>query len=843
MAKARETISFVLILFLVSSSQNHVVQSFTINATPRSLNNEISIQAHLHTSRNSCPRSYTYHNQRVPVLYQSINTREAPPTVEDLKKGEKKENDEAISDLDARVLQSLLDDESLDLKSEENLKKMLENKEKNNSNNRNTRKRVVNDSDSEFSSSFFKTVSDNAIWNSLRAKADSILESTKMFVQNKIERDVELLAALSLFAWDRALKDVGRALPSAGKSGARVVETVRKTVFSLATNSSFVEKGINGSGQRGPFLLSSMSQYSDTNDAIDGEKTIYDELTTPQDEIQKVSESIKDILSGKSTSSERGLRSVAPSGTSRSGERQRMAFERKKETVLQREKEGIDKKAMRAASSVTDAAWEIKREMEIEGNEAGYRSEETVKRLEASIASSALLEGGRNWINKQLQAEKNLTPQLESSANFDGMDVGEMVESKSSSTSDENFIEVDVLGYETQSDAVSTEEDYDLNNLVGGITEADLDAERNRLVSVLTLCLEEPDQTWLQPDLLPVENKQPFFLSPAAYTESSFNMSEDDEAWEKIITEMVSIKNDLEIASSLTKTLNKDEMINELYEMNRLVEKITNGVAETAGKDSAEYLRAALLGEDSLSQDDKLDSQIDYNEINGDINDDTKDQKVISDLQNEVPVTAEIVPEIISESIDELANGSGPTLAEEIEDMDGKVDTVAYEYQTVVIADIISSVEEFATRPSPAAEVKPMEILTDVDFQLNTPKVDIQNGQNQFLDDEVEVYAAEVEVVTNYDDEFIEEEKRMNSAAVEEESPGIEKKDNVVVIFALRTLDVTFFVVEKFFTIGVPGIVNSATLIKENTDAVNRNGLGKKGWDTLENVNNAQNRY
>ena len=67
------------------------------------------------------------------------------------------------------------------------------------------------------------------------------MESTKMFIQNKIERDVELLAALSLFAWDRAIKDVGRALPSAGKSGARVAETVKKTVLSIATNSSFFE--------------------------------------------------------------------------------------------------------------------------------------------------------------------------------------------------------------------------------------------------------------------------------------------------------------------------------------------------------------------------------------------------------------------------------------------------------------------------------------------------------------------------------------------------------------------------------------------------------------------------
>ena len=626
-----------------------------------------------------------------------------------------------------------------------------------------------------------------------------------MFIQNKIERDVELLAALSLFAWDRAIKDVGRALPSAGKSGARVAETVKKTVLSIATNSSFVENTSNANGQRGPFLLSSMSQYSNSNGVMDEEKTIYDELTTPQDEIQKVSESIKDILAGKSTSSERGLRSVAPSGASRSAERQRMAFQRRKETVLQREKEGLDKKAMRAASSVSDAAWEIKREMEIEGNEAGYRSEATMKRIEASIASSSLLEGGRNWINKQLQGEKAITPQLESSTSFQDMDGDETLESNIQPISDEKFIEVDVVGYEAQSDVVITDENYDLDNLVGEITEVDLNGERIRLASVLKLCLEEPEQTWLQPGLLKVESKQPYFLSPTAYAEPSFKMSEDDEAWEKIITEMVSMKNELEVASASTQTLNKDQMINELYEMNRLVEKITNNVVETAGKDSAEYLRAALLGEASLSQDQIFDTQEDYIEVNEDINGSVRNQKIMSDSQNEVRVTAEIVPEIVNESSDELVNRSSPTFVEETEVSIGKVGTLAEEYQTVVVADVISKEEEFPKRSTSATEVGPEvkrpDILTDVDFEFNTPKNDDQSERNQFVDDEVEVFAAEVELVTNIDDDIIEEKDRMNSAAVEEESVETEKKDNAVVTLTLRTLDVLFFVIEKIFTV------------------------------------------
>ena len=68
------------------------------------------------------------------MMYQSTPTKEASTTEQKktTTKGENVENDDdnegGISDLDARVLQSLLDDKELDFKSEESLKKMLENK-------------------------------------------------------------------------------------------------------------------------------------------------------------------------------------------------------------------------------------------------------------------------------------------------------------------------------------------------------------------------------------------------------------------------------------------------------------------------------------------------------------------------------------------------------------------------------------------------------------------------------------------------------------------------------------------------------------------------------------------
>lgn len=159
MTQAREIISFVLHHFLLLSSHNYVVQSFTINTAPRSLTREIRFQPRQNLSRDSCSHPYPHRIQRMPVLHQSMNTKEAPSTVEDLRKDVKEEEDETISDLDARVLQSLLEDKSLDLKSEENLIKMLKNKEEKDnagSNNPNFRRRATEDSDSAFSSTFFK---------------------------------------------------------------------------------------------------------------------------------------------------------------------------------------------------------------------------------------------------------------------------------------------------------------------------------------------------------------------------------------------------------------------------------------------------------------------------------------------------------------------------------------------------------------------------------------------------------------------------------------------------------------------------------------------------------------
>ena len=585
-----------------------------------------------------------------------------------------------------------------------------------------------------------------------------MLESTKMYLQNRIERDAKLLASISIFAWERALKDVGRALPSAGKSGARVANQVKKTILSLSNNSSFVQNGMNSDQNQNPFLLSSSSAFLKDDNVIDEEKNIYDELTTPGDEIQKVSESIRDILSGKGVSSDRGLRSVAPAGTARSAERQRAAFARRKETTLKREKEGIDKKAMRAASSVTDAAWEIKREMQIEGNEAGYRSEAAMKSLEASIASSALMEGGKNWIDKRLPGKKKDSLKLESSTSsqednmkvkFQNAKIDEIAvvdtildavvvepevivpdvvapEPKvivpdvvaaepKVIVPDAAVVETQVIVPDTagldpewaQIDDESTvlaSEKNEMEMLVEEITEAELYEERVRMITVLQMCLEEPDQTWLSPDLLPVsiieaqnekedQDDTPYFLSPDDNGKSS-----TEKLWEKVITAMVSAKNELEAVSTLeSKEKSQEDKIAELYEMKGVVDKITDYVEESAGIKSADFLRMELLGESSSLYDEsnllsslngstKNEEQKDSSEKIAEI--DVKDTKKVVEMQSmsKDEVTKD------SNSLDGLKNNFDSNLVEEKKNIDVVNDNAkgfTRKFETAVVPDII----------------------------------------------------------------------------------------------------------------------------------------------------------
>jgi len=718
-----------------------------------------------------------------------------------------------ISDLDARVLQSLLDDTDLGLKSEDNLKKMLERKYSPKNEASANRGKEENNS-SNFSSSFFKAVTDSSIWNGFKLKADDVLESTKIFIQNRIERDAQLLASVSLFAWERAVRDVGRALPAAGTSGEKVVQNVKvkvKSVFNLPSNSSFPQ--IFSSEEN--FILPSSSSYSNT----DLRNSIYEQLNTPSDEFKSVSESLKNILSGKTLTTDRGLTSFAPAGTSRSTERQLQAYQRRKETVLKREKEGVDAKMLRAANSLTDTAWEIKREMEVEGNKAGYRSEAVMKRLEGSIIAGALTGGGEGWrsLGKRLLGPKEQTkdvPLLEISV---GNQNDAVIESKTVSEyffQDSNSFEPEVPKDSMLPPLVKKVAE---NNLIQKVTTENLRNERARIVESLSLFLEQPEQTWLKPELLPaakeeeeethIKSQQPYFVSASSESfensKSSISCFDNEDAWEKVITTMVSIKNEFEVK------LNEDveiesiqDILDDLNRMKRSVEKITSYAAASAGVDAAAFIEKELLGETSSNGDISLLSSIDEIAIQLE---EILDFESISQLDRNEP------DDFISEKKTKLYESSfkisddGIVTGVEVEnEMKLNKETEndsTDDFQTVVISEVLPSEEVTSKEMKQKSpnESSVAEVIPDIDFEYVSTKE--HSKRNIDYRDGGDFFEADVEVVLNYDVDVIIDEKPLNSAAAEDPLDSEEKKENLLVTVTLRTLDVSLFVVEKTLTV------------------------------------------
>jgi hypothetical protein len=268
----------------------------------------------------------------------------------------------------------MLQEEKLNLNQEENMRQLLgrgiRSKEP-------TRKDIVEEEDKTgYQSSLFKTLGDTGLWKSLGRSAQDLVESAKMSVANRVECDTKLLGALGLFAFERAMQDVSRALPAAAKA-------TKKTVL-LSTNST-------------PASRMSITKPTTTISTADEKDNIFDEMKLPMDEIKSVSADIRDILKtggAAGPASRRGLKTAASAGTKNPKERFAKALQRKQVTTLRQEKENPMAKSGRVTSQFIDTAYELKRELEVEPNEPGYKS----KNIRATVVD----------VSKRLQTQSSL---------------------------------------------------------------------------------------------------------------------------------------------------------------------------------------------------------------------------------------------------------------------------------------------------------------------------------------------------------------------------------------------------------------------------------------------------
>ena len=455
--------------------------------------------------------------------------------------------EEALSDVDSRVLRSLLQEKKLNLDTEEDVRKLLE---------RGTVKTVPKpvskeeDESSEFSSTIIKTLTDTKLWKKISAQAEMTLESVGLWVSNKIEQDVKVLAALGLFAWDRVTRDVARALPAASSAA-------QSQLFLLANRSSYIAAVIDFKNETKP-------------------RDVRDELNRPQDEIQSVTRELFAILSGERTrympgSSQRGLRSLAPAGTVNSAERQRRALQRKQEAAAKR------KNVAQLGGRVVDTAWELRRELKAESNVPGYKTEPIRSAIAAGVtATGNLLSGVRERARLSAVEQKELFLKSQASIEKDQAD------------------DVSVVDLEREPEPVSQEVRFDpeKQEARGFVTKRFLDdirVERRRIVDRLTACIDQPDATWLTREVVESLENLDFISSPAM---------------QDCFTKMILLRDEIDNPVHDVSVL--DDSVNDLISLRTAIDYLCSYTASEVSDVIAEEIRMELYSGRNEFDDEPL---------------------------------------------------------------------------------------------------------------------------------------------------------------------------------------------------------------------------------------------
>lgn len=170
-------------------------------------------------------------------------------SVKDTTTTENKQEENLISEMDARVLQSMLRDSSkLDLEQIENMKKLLERviikdetdekiRQFNNAGENNTKRSDGDEEDQPYSSQVVQTLASTKFWKALKRNASEVIESVAIAATNQIEKSAKIIVGLGFFAWERAKQDAARALPTISTKSSQQ----NKWIFQLEEKSSYEE--------------------------------------------------------------------------------------------------------------------------------------------------------------------------------------------------------------------------------------------------------------------------------------------------------------------------------------------------------------------------------------------------------------------------------------------------------------------------------------------------------------------------------------------------------------------------------------------------------------------------
>lgn len=800
------------------------------------------------------------------------------------------END-LLSDTDAKVLQSLLND-NLDLTTEDRLRQMLA---RNDAAQQEKAQRAyqaspptsdtkstttTTNSEDGFSSQLFQNLSSDSFWNSLRAKTNSLLESAQLFVQNRIERDAQLVAALGLFALDRIQKDVARALPSKSSSS----KTTQRRTLTLGSNSSF-----NGTKTSPPSnqLLNANQQRR---------RELYQEFNTPADELRQVSESIKAIFSGDSTYSyaaasslpnrsfnrtqlEQGptntlisntnnynnnnnpnnLRSVAPAGSTSNKERQKRALQ-KKRRQFEQEQQSNPQKVARSISDLTGTAYQLGKEIqtELQVEDPGYKTRNVRKALgEGTRSVQGFLEESGTKIWGSLKGSNR---NLLSDNNNDDNNIN-------NNDNINNDIDSDIDSDNREEDPINT--DIPTTTTSTTITPNLLETEKRRLCQCIQSCLDNPSETWLRKDRVSISSS---YLADLQINSNA--LGDTITAMVLALEELTNVPDFTDRNAMTMNTMDGMSMTREdatlwIASWETIVEELETSANRAAGGDAAMALRECLLMETQVlfqGQDVNVNMDVDVgvvSELELELEmEEEEDFMETIDLDRMEVVESIIDPEDARRSTPYFTNGSfvDVEMTPSIESTnDGNPFYFVETEDTLPNMDLssASSMEEESDKGT-STNKRVMKVMDmDIDVEVERDIVPTPPPLTTTQEEEIEMEAPPMIELVGDDEEIMTLDVQAESIVELDEDDEYDNYDengnkiprkkqeeeSVLVDVTLRSLDVAFFLAEKVITVGIPGSIEVSKRLASRIEQANRDGFGSKGWKKLDNVKDAKKRY
>lgn len=750
-----------------------------------------------------------------------------------------RQDEPALSETDARVLRQMLQDENkLDLETEENMKKLLERGvvSKDTPDVPKSKREHQDDDDdskSEFSSEALKTLSDTKMWKAVSRKAGDFLESVKLAVMNKVERDAMTLAALGVFAWERAVRDAARALPASTSSTTQI--------------------------DNAPLLLSNKSSAKDS-------------MTTPMDEIKSVTTAVADILKtgcGATRSGGDGATGVLRNAAAKRASNAQ-TFQRTYQQA--KAKEARSKDPTRAAAGVVDTAWQLKRELQVEQNVPGYKTDKVKKQLGAAKDSTQqLLQGARNAWNLEREKTNRLLSQTASKEREENngiMDTAASVNKNEEISAQQlqqqrqiqeearqrqERLEVERRFQQELQEKQQLQQEQTRQQVMDDLVaqkklwraqkreqtkqlqllENLLLQECTRLQHQLQNCIVNPEQTWLRAEI--IEGILEF----------------DQDLIRQVVTEMIATRNSIKelVQAKEFKTLSNEQRIDQiLYELRVDVQAKLAELARDAECAVSEGAARALTKE--LVEGSKEEHTVENNVV----------QAIpvllrLEELQQHFEELLDVGEEPTGNETKKAENwGFFSYFTNPVADSDNLSEPYAGTMESEV--DIDEGIDVVVGQAKDATESEIVDVIPEafVYAVATTPVASVSERARE-ADDGISNAAAAaadafassvVELVSDDDFEEAVGETKQAVAVFDDDNEAIEgtgnEKPNVIFTLLLRSLDIMFFLLEKTL-IAVPTVISTTSLALERMDKINKGGLGSEGWQVIDSAQRGAQRY